>query len=126
MKRPNILILYTDQQRWDALGAAGNAEIHTPNLDRLAARGASFSRHFVQGAVCMPSRVSMLSGRYPSTLGITHMGVPVSEDLVTLPHLLGAVWLSQRQYRQAALPAARQPRPPFAASELWLRPPGNR
>jgi hypothetical protein len=35
--RPNILISYTDQQRWDALGAFGNSEIHTPNLDRLAA-----------------------------------------------------------------------------------------
>ena len=37
MKRPNILILYTDQQRWDALGANGNKEIITPNIDKLAA-----------------------------------------------------------------------------------------
>ena len=37
MKRPNILLLYTDQQRWDALGANGNPDISTPNLDRLAA-----------------------------------------------------------------------------------------
>ena len=88
MKRPNILILYTDQQRWDALGANGNAEIFTPELDRLAARGTNFRRHFVQNPVCMPSRVSMLSSRYPSTLGITHMGVPVPEDTPTLPHLL--------------------------------------
>ena len=88
MKRPNILFLYTDQQRWDALGANGNREILTPNLDALAARGANFGRHFVQNPVCMPSRVSMLSGQYPSALGITHMGVPVPEDLVTLPRLL--------------------------------------
>ena len=88
MKRPNILIIYTDQQRWDALGANGNGEIRTPNLDALAARGTNFSRHFVQNPVCMPSRVSMLSGQYPSTLGITHMGVPVPEDLMTLPRLL--------------------------------------
>lgn len=89
MQRPNILLLYTDQQRWDALGANGNAEILTPNLDRLAAQGANCSRYFVQNPVCMPSRVSFLSGQYPSTLGITHMGVPVSEDLPTLPRLLG-------------------------------------
>ena len=89
MRRPNILLLYTDQQRWDALGANGNAEILTPNLDRLAAQGANFSRYFVQNPVCMPSRVSFLSGQYPSTLGITHMGVPVPEDLPTLPRLLG-------------------------------------
>ncbi len=88
MKRPNILLLYTDQQRWDALGANGNREIITPNLDALAARGANFTRCFVQNPVCMPSRISMLSGRYPSSLGITHMGVPVPEDIVTLPRIL--------------------------------------
>ena len=88
MKRPNILILYTDQQRWDALGASGNEEIITPNLDRLAASGVNFTRHFVQSPVCMPSRISLLSGRYPSSLGITRMGVPVPEDIVILPHIL--------------------------------------
>ncbi len=88
MRRPNILILYTDQQRWDALGANGNQEVITPNLDALASDGVSFKRHFVQNPVCMPSRISMLSGRYPSTLGITRMGVPVPEDIVTLPHTL--------------------------------------
>ena len=96
MKHPNILILYTDQQRWDALGAAGNSEIKTPHLDRLAAHGTLFSHHFVQNPVCMPSRISMLSGRYPSTLGITHMGVPVPEEIVTLPHIL-----AQYGYRSA-------------------------
>ena len=88
MKRPNILLLYTDQQRWDALGSNDNAEIITPNLDALARRGSSFTRHFVQNPVCMPSRVSMLAGRYPSSLGITRMGAPVPEDLMTLPRLL--------------------------------------
>lgn len=96
MKRPNILILYTDQQRWDALGAAGNSEIRTPHLDGLAARGTIFSQHFVQNPVCMPSRISMLSGKYPSTLGITHMGVPVPEKIITLPHML-----AQYGYRSA-------------------------
>ena len=57
MKRPNILILYTDQQRWDALGANGNPHIHTPNLDRLARQGVNFNHYFVQNPVCMPSRV---------------------------------------------------------------------
>ncbi|MDE2950647.1 MAG: sulfatase-like hydrolase/transferase [Chloroflexota bacterium] len=88
MRRLNILILYTDQQRWDTLGANGNAEILTPNLDALAASGVTFTHHFVQNPVCMPSRVSMLSGRYPSSLGITRMGVPAPEDLLTLPRIL--------------------------------------
>ncbi len=88
MRRPNILILYTDQQRWDTLSVNGNAEILTPNLDALAATGTTFTHHFVQNPVCMPSRVSMLSGRYPSSLGITRMGVPVPQDLLTLPRIL--------------------------------------
>ncbi|MDP6040425.1 MAG: sulfatase-like hydrolase/transferase, partial [Candidatus Latescibacteria bacterium] len=39
MKRPNILLIYTDQQRWDAMGVNGNDDIQTPNLDRLANEG---------------------------------------------------------------------------------------
>jgi len=89
MRKPNILIIYTDQQRWDALGANGNPDIQTPNLDRLAAESVNFDHHFVQNPVCMPSRISFLTGQYPSTLGITHMGVPVPEELLTLPKLLG-------------------------------------
>ena len=88
MRRPNFLIIYTDQQRWDGLGANGNPDIHTPHLDRLAAQSVNFDRCFVQNPVCMPSRLSFLTGQYPSTLGITHMGVPVPEDTVTLPRLL--------------------------------------
>jgi arylsulfatase A-like enzyme len=88
MKRPNILILYTDQQRWDSLGVNGNADCLTPNLDRLAGEGVNFDHCFVQNPVCMPSRLSFLTGQYPSTLGVTHMGVPVPEDTITLPRLL--------------------------------------
>ena len=88
MKRPNILLIYTDQQRWDAVGANGNPEIRTPHLDRLAAEGVNFDHCFVQNPVCMPSRISMLSGQYPSSTGITHMGVPVPQDLMTLPKYL--------------------------------------
>ena len=88
MRRPNILILYTDQQRWDALGVNGNAEILTPNLDQLASQGVNFDHYFVQNPVCMPSRASFLTGQYPSKLGITHMGVPVPQDMLTLPRLL--------------------------------------
>ncbi|MBO2942648.1 sulfatase-like hydrolase/transferase [Paenibacillus sp. F411] len=83
-----MLIIYTDQQRWDALGANGNKEIITPRLDRLAKEGMNFDHYFVQNPVCMPSRVSFLTGQYPSSLGITHMGVPVPEETMTLPRLL--------------------------------------
>ena len=88
MRRPNVLILYTDQQRWDALGANGNPDVQTPHLDALAAQGLNFDHYFVQNPVCMPSRVSFLTGQYPSTLRITHMGVPVPPETPALPRLL--------------------------------------
>ena len=60
---PNILFIMTDQQRWDCVGANGNALIKTPNLDRLAAGGANFTHAFVQAPVCVPSRVIFFTGR---------------------------------------------------------------
>lgn len=64
-KRPNILFIMTDQHRWDCIGANGNQLIKTPNLDRLAADGANFTNFFVQAPVCVPSRASFFTGRYP-------------------------------------------------------------
>jgi arylsulfatase A-like enzyme len=63
--RPNILIIFTDQFRFDCLGANGNQIIKTPNLDRLASGAANFTSAYVQAAVCVPSRISYLTGRYP-------------------------------------------------------------
>jgi len=62
---PNILIIFTDQLRFDCLGANGNRIIKTPNLDRLASGAANFTSAYVQAAVCVPSRISYLTGRYP-------------------------------------------------------------
>lgn len=67
VKRPNILILFSDDQRADTIAALGNAHIQTPILDRLVRRGAAFTRAYcmgaMQGAVCVPSRAMLLSGR---------------------------------------------------------------
>ncbi|MGH7945295.1 MAG: sulfatase-like hydrolase/transferase, partial [Opitutaceae bacterium] len=62
--RPNILFIMTDQHRWDAIGANGNPQIRTPNLDRLAAGSANFTHAFVASPVCVPSRISFFTGRY--------------------------------------------------------------
>jgi arylsulfatase A-like enzyme len=65
--RPNVLFLLTDDQRADTLRAFGNRHIHTPNLDRLARAGTRFTEAHImgaqQGAVCVPSRAMLLSGR---------------------------------------------------------------
>ncbi len=63
--RPNVLFLMADQFRFDCLGANGNRIVRTPHLDRLAAESANFSGAFVQSPVCVPSRISYQTGRYP-------------------------------------------------------------
>src|SRR5438046_3100352 len=63
--RPNVLIILADQFRFDCLGVNGNRLIRTPNLGRLAAGAANFQRAFVQAPVCVPARISLLTGRYP-------------------------------------------------------------
>ncbi|SDD99454.1 Arylsulfatase A [Auraticoccus monumenti] len=84
-QRPNILLLCTDQQRWDALGAAGNPHIDTPHLDRLAAEGARLTQCYVQSPVCGPSRASLMTGRYPRNHGEWANGVdlPADQELFT-------------------------------------------
>ena len=66
-KQPNILFLFSDDQRADTIAALGNASIRTPNLDRLVQRGTAFTRAYcmgaMQGAVCVPSRAMLMTGR---------------------------------------------------------------
>jgi len=61
-KRPNILFILSDDHHYQCLGAAGNPHIHTPNLDRLAARGVNFSNAQISTSQCAPSRGILLSG----------------------------------------------------------------
>ena len=68
-KPPNILLVYTDDHAQWAVGAYGNQDIHTPNIDRLAADGMRFDRAFTK-PVCSPSRAMILSGQYSHRLGI--------------------------------------------------------
>jgi arylsulfatase len=88
MQRPNVLLLYTDQQRWDTIRYGGNPHIITPNLDALASQGVMMENAYCNNPVCMPSRQSMLSGLYPSTLGCTTNGIEMREDVWTLPRIL--------------------------------------
>jgi arylsulfatase len=83
MNAPNILLICTDQQRFDALGAYGNDEIHTPHLDRLAEQGVLFENCYVNSPVCGPSRASLMSGRYVHAHGAwaNGVGLPAHERL---------------------------------------------
>jgi arylsulfatase A-like enzyme len=89
-KAKNILIIYSDDHSYHALGAAGNKEISTPNLDKLAKSGLMFTQAHVmgghQGAVCIPSRVMLLTGRYVNRL--PGDGNIIPDSIVSLPEVL--------------------------------------
>ena len=87
MKRKNILLITSDQQRWDTLGVY-NDKIKTPNLDRLSESGITFDRAYTVNPVCTPSRCSMLTGHYPSRHGCYTIGTSLPEDYPTIPRLL--------------------------------------
>ena len=69
--RPNVLLIMTDQQSANAMSCAGNDELHTPNLDRLADRGTRFAETYCADPLCTPSRASIFTGRYPHEVGVT-------------------------------------------------------
>ena len=90
VRKKNILIIYSDDHSYHALGAAGNKEISTPNLDKLAKSGLLFTQAHVmgghQGAVCIPSRVMLLTGRYVNRL--PGDGSTIPDSIISLPEML--------------------------------------
>ena len=84
MKRPNILWICTDQQRYDTIGALGNPHVSTPNIDRLVQGGVAFERAYCQSPICTPSRASFLTGLYPSSIRVNRNGNPTFPDFPPL------------------------------------------
>jgi len=70
INKPNIVFILSDDQGAWALGCAGNDEIHTPNLDRLAESGVRFENFFCTSPVCSPARASLFTGKIPSQHGV--------------------------------------------------------
>lgn len=68
--RPNLIVIYTDDQGIGDVGCYGHPEVKTPNLDRLAATGARFTNWYSNSPVCSPSRGSLMTGKYPENHGM--------------------------------------------------------
>ena len=66
---PNILLIMTDQHRWDYLGCAGADFVDTPNIDRLAESGVRFNNAFTNAPVCAPARIGLATGMHPARIG---------------------------------------------------------
>lgn len=96
--KPNFLFITTDQHRADGLGCYGNPYVRTPHLDGLAAGGVRMTRTYVNNPLCMPSRATLLTGRYPRSHRVWCNGVALPPGEVPFPHLL-----SEAGYRTACV-----------------------
>ena len=104
-ERPNVLVILTDDMRWDALGVVqkeqGKAALFpwfkTPNLDRLAAEGVRFPNAFCTTSLCSPSRASLLSGRYAHRHGVLNNFTDYPNDLPSYPAGLRATGYDGQQ-----------------------------
>ena len=95
-RRPNVVVFFTDQQRWDTTGLHGNPMDLTPNLDRMAREGTHFSHTFTCQPVCAPARSCLQTGLYATQTGVFHNGLPLKDGAVTL-----ATCFEQAGYRTA-------------------------
>ena len=87
-RKPNLLFIWTDEQRADTMAAYGNTKIHTPNLNKLAAESVVFERAYVTQPVCTPNRSAVMTGLWPHTSGCIKNNIPLPPDILCLPELL--------------------------------------
>ena len=87
-RKPNLLFLWTDEQRADTMAAYGNHQIKTPNLNKLASESVVFENAYVSQPVCTPSRSTVMTGLWPHTNGCTENNTPLALETKTFPELL--------------------------------------
>lgn len=79
---PNVLVLMTDDQRWDCLSCRGHPVLKTPHIDRLAAEGVTFTNAFVTTAICCVSRASFITGRYNRNHGVGDFNTALRPEIL--------------------------------------------
>ncbi|MGL6096214.1 MAG: sulfatase-like hydrolase/transferase [Fimbriiglobus sp.] len=127
-KKPNFLFVYSDDHRWDAVGAVQNEHgdrarfpwFRSPHLDRLAAGGVRFRNAFVTLSLCSPSRAAFLTGRYNHINGITNNSKPFPTDSVTHATLLREAGYKTAYIGKWHMGEQRGPRPGFDFSASFV------
>jgi len=79
-KQPNLVIIFTDDMGYADIGAYGCKDIPTPHIDRLAAEGTRFTSAYTVAPVCVPSRMGLMSGRFPARFGVFDNSIPQQQD----------------------------------------------
>jgi N-acetylglucosamine-6-sulfatase len=118
--RPDIVLVLTDDQRYDALGCAGHPLLRTPAFDRIAAEGAYFENSSVVSPICSPSRATILTGLYGSTTGI--ISTALKGDVLK-DHALFAEILQRNGYETAFFGKWHLPNPgarPYRGFDHWV------
>ena len=87
-RRPNLLFIFTDEQRYDSLACYGNTQIEMPNLNRLADQSVVFDQAYVTQPLCTPARASIMTGLWPHAIGCTELNVPIPNEARCLPELV--------------------------------------
>ncbi len=86
--QPNIIFILIDDMGWKDLCCYGSDFYETPNLDRLASEGMMFTNAYASCPVCSPTRASVLSGKYPATVGVTNwIGGHEKGELISSPYI---------------------------------------
>ena len=88
MSKPNIIFVFSDQQRWDTVGCYGQELDITPNLDRMAAEGVRFEHAFTCQPVCGPARAVLQTGKYAAEVGCFRNGIALPLDETTVANRL--------------------------------------
>ena len=102
-RRPNFIIFFTDDMGYGDLGCYGHPQIRTPNIDRLAAEGARLTSYYAVASVCTPSRVGLLTGRYPMRARQPNNFGPDSKEGLQLSEVLLPQLLKPLGYRTMAI-----------------------
>ena len=85
-RKPNVIVFFTDQQRWDTTGVHGNPLDLTPNFDRMARRGTDVHYAFTPQPVCGPARSCLQTGLYATQTGCYRNAIPLPQGMNTLAH----------------------------------------
>ena len=83
-EKPNVIVFFTDQQRWDTTGAGGSTFDITPNFDRMASQGTHLSHSFTCQPVCGPARACLQTGKYATQTGVWRNGIALGPNQKTL------------------------------------------
>jgi arylsulfatase A-like enzyme len=127
-RKPNFLFVYTDDQRWDAMGVVQREQgerarfpwFQTPNMDRLAAEGVRFRNAFVTLSLCAPSRAAFLTGRYNHLNGVIDNHTPFPESSVTHASLLRTAGYKTAYIGKWHMDGQRGQRPGFDYSASFI------